>query len=119
MCSTHEVGGYLRFSIERVIVARGMPSFPSTAATKLRTRSKQVHLTVTETEDEKQLTLPVMIALSAVQVLLCCLVWVFSLFYLNTNHCASMEDIFLPLQAAAGEIPIWKSAWEDDLLNEA
>lgn len=80
MRSTHEVGGYLRFSIERVIVARGMPSFPITAATKLRTCSKQVHLTVTETEDEKQSTLPVMIALSATQVLLCCLVWVFSLF---------------------------------------
>lgn len=115
MRSTREVEGYLRFSIERAVVACGMPSFPITAATKLRTRSKQVHLTVTETEDGKQLTLPVMITLSAAQVLLCCLAWVFSLFYLNTNHCASMEDTFLPLQAAAGESPIWKSAWEDDL----
>lgn len=92
-----------------------MPSFPITAATKLRTRSKQVHLTLTETEDEKQLPLPVMIVLSAAQVLLCCLAWVFSLFYLNTNHCVSTEDTFLPLQAATGENPIWKSALEDVL----
>lgn len=57
-----------------------MPSFPITAATKLRTPSKQAHLTVTETEGGKQLPLPVMIVLSAAQVLLCCLAWVFSLF---------------------------------------
>lgn len=89
-----------------------MPSFPITAATKLRTRSKQAHLTVTETEGGKQLLFPVMIVLSAAQVLLCYLAWVFSLFYLNTNHCVSTEDTFHPLQAATGESPIWKSALE-------
>lgn len=87
MRSTREVGGYLRFSTERAVVACGMPSFPITASTKLRTRSKQVHLTVTETEDEKQLTLPVMIPLSAAQVLLCCLAWVFSFLFEHKSLC--------------------------------